>query len=184
MIRRSHRKRGRGQALVEFALVVPVFLLILMAVFDFGRAVFTYASITNGAREGTRLAIVNQDTTSIAREVLASAPVAPRPASGTVCPGLAPANQPAVFICFRKTTPNADYLTNPTCNAYNNATRPMDLDCVAIVTFRTRYQPLTPIIGNILFASGVSLSATSIETVESVCPSVLIPVAANCPRQP
>ena len=61
-MRRLHR-RGRGQALVEFALIVPLFILILLAVFDLGRGVFMYTSITNAAREAARLAIVNQDVT-------------------------------------------------------------------------------------------------------------------------
>ena len=63
-MRRFHR-RGRGQALVEFALIAPLFILILLAVFDLGRGVFMYTSITNAAREGARLAIVNQDVATI-----------------------------------------------------------------------------------------------------------------------
>ena len=38
----------------------------------------------------------------------------------------------------------------------------MELDCVAIVTFETTFRPLTPIISNILFGSGVTLRAQSI----------------------
>ena len=57
--------RDRGQALVEFALVIPLFLLMMLALFDLGRAVFAYNTLTNAAREGARLAIVNQDLTSI-----------------------------------------------------------------------------------------------------------------------
>ena len=66
-VRRRHARpeRRRGQALVEFALVLPIFLLILVALFDLGRAVFAYNTLTNAAREGVRLAIVNQDTASI-----------------------------------------------------------------------------------------------------------------------
>jgi hypothetical protein len=40
-----------AQALVEFALVLPLFLLLLLAVIDFSRLLFTYISLTNGARE-------------------------------------------------------------------------------------------------------------------------------------
>jgi len=58
-------KRRRGQAMVEFALVIPIFLLIFVALFDLGRAVFAYNTLTNAAREGVRLAIVNQDKPSI-----------------------------------------------------------------------------------------------------------------------
>ena len=63
--RRSAAPRSRGQSLVEFALVLPLFLLLFMAVMDFGTAVFTYNSLTNAAREGVRLAVVNQDSASV-----------------------------------------------------------------------------------------------------------------------
>src|SRR5262245_50873139 len=53
-------RRSRGQSLVEFALVVPVFLLILMGILDFGRAVLAYNSLSNAARDGARVAIVDQ----------------------------------------------------------------------------------------------------------------------------
>src|SRR6476469_3326535 len=61
----SRHRTKRGQARVEFALVLPIFLLVLVALFDLGRAVFAYNTLTNAAREGVRLAIVNQDTASI-----------------------------------------------------------------------------------------------------------------------
>ena len=55
-------RRPRGQGLIEFALVIPIFLLLLVALFDLGRAVFAYNTLTNAAREGARMAIVNQYT--------------------------------------------------------------------------------------------------------------------------
>lgn len=45
------RPRSRGQALVEFALILPVFLLLLVIAIDFGRLFFTYIQINNAARE-------------------------------------------------------------------------------------------------------------------------------------
>jgi Flp pilus assembly protein TadG len=53
------KTRERGQALVEFAIVVPLFLLCLFALIDFSRLLFTYASMTNGAREMARIASVS-----------------------------------------------------------------------------------------------------------------------------
>jgi len=47
--------RRRGQALPEFAIVVPLFLLLLFGLIDFSRMLFTYVSITNGARELARV---------------------------------------------------------------------------------------------------------------------------------
>jgi hypothetical protein len=47
-----------GQGLVEMALVLPVFLLILFGIFDVGRAVYTNSTLSQAAREGARLAAV------------------------------------------------------------------------------------------------------------------------------
>jgi len=156
---------------VEFALVIPIFLLLLMAVFDLGRAVFAYNSVTNAAREGARLAIVNQTPALIQQRAIAQTAIAETAA-------------PNVTVEFRKTTPNADYATNAICNGYNGASPKMALDCVAIVTFETTFRPITPLVSNILFSGGVTLTAKSIETVEYVCPSVLVPTATNCSKQP
>src|SRR5881392_2140594 len=60
LVRRERRHGSRGQGLMEFALVIPVFLLMMIALFDMGRAVFAYNTLTNAAREGARMAIVNQ----------------------------------------------------------------------------------------------------------------------------
>jgi TadE-like protein len=48
----------RGQALVEFALVFPVFMLILFGVIEVGRFVYTDNALSQAAREGARLAAV------------------------------------------------------------------------------------------------------------------------------
>jgi Flp pilus assembly protein TadG len=46
--------QSRGQALVEFALVVPILFLLIFALVDFGRVIYTQNSIAQGAREGAR----------------------------------------------------------------------------------------------------------------------------------
>jgi Flp pilus assembly protein TadG len=46
--------RKRGQTLVEWALVLPVLLLIVLVVLDLGRAVYYYSVVHNAAREGAR----------------------------------------------------------------------------------------------------------------------------------
>src|SRR5919202_5532657 len=47
-------KRKPAQSMVEFALVVPLFLLLLLGLIDFSRLLFTYVSMTNAARELAR----------------------------------------------------------------------------------------------------------------------------------
>lgn len=44
----------RGQALAEFALVIPIFLILLFGIIDLGRYVYTANALSNGAREGAR----------------------------------------------------------------------------------------------------------------------------------
>jgi hypothetical protein len=54
------RGRGRaGQSLVEMAMVLPVLALLTFGLLDFGRAYYYQVSITNAAREGARVAILN-----------------------------------------------------------------------------------------------------------------------------
>ena len=57
-MRRRRERRDRGQALVEFALALIPFLLLLMAVFDFGRAIYIYNGVSQAAREVARTASV------------------------------------------------------------------------------------------------------------------------------
>lgn len=52
----GYPRRPRSQALVELALVLPVALLIMMGVLDFGRAYLLNVSVQQGAREGARYA--------------------------------------------------------------------------------------------------------------------------------
>ena len=54
----KHRRNERGVELVEFSLMLPILLVILAGLWDFGRAYRTYQAITNAAREGARLAVV------------------------------------------------------------------------------------------------------------------------------
>jgi Flp pilus assembly protein TadG len=57
--RRPDRRRSRGQALAEFAIVAPVFFLLIFAILDFGRYVYYVQVLNNAAREGARYAIVH-----------------------------------------------------------------------------------------------------------------------------
>ncbi len=51
-------KKLPGQSLLEFALVLPILLLLIMGLFDIGRAIFYYAILNTAVREGTRYAVV------------------------------------------------------------------------------------------------------------------------------
>jgi Flp pilus assembly protein TadG len=53
------RGRASAQALVEFALVAPIFFLLLFAIIEGGRFMLYYETLNNATREGARYAIVH-----------------------------------------------------------------------------------------------------------------------------
>jgi len=56
---RLKRSRSRGQALVEFSLTVLIFLVMLMGIFDLGRAIYMYNGVAEAAREIARVTSVH-----------------------------------------------------------------------------------------------------------------------------
>ena len=58
-------KSRKGQSMVETALVLPIVLLILMGIFEFGRIMNGYIVVTNAAREVARVAAVGATDASI-----------------------------------------------------------------------------------------------------------------------
>jgi Flp pilus assembly protein TadG len=166
LLHRSAHGAKHGQALVEFALVLPIFILLLVAIFDLGRAVFAYNTLTNAAREGARIAIVNQYKPSIiARAKQQTA--------------IVELNDPSVQVDFYQVNADGTPDTSSQCAL-------IAVGCLAVVSFEATYQPITPLIGNIVFKNGVTFSASSVLSVEFSCP--LNPLdgvaAANCPKQP
>ena len=148
--RRDPRGRhGRGQAMVEFALVIPIFLLLLVAIFDLGRA-----------------AIVNQYQPTIVQ----------RAKNATAIVEL---NAPNVTVDFYQVKLDGTPDTTKPCAL-------VAVGCLAVVTFEATYQPITPLISNIIFKNGVTFTAKSVLSVEYSCP--LNPLdgvaAAACPKQP
>ena len=56
--RRARRSDREGAALVEAAVVLPIFFLAILGIFEFGRAMMVGQLVTNAAREGARRAIL------------------------------------------------------------------------------------------------------------------------------
>ena len=120
--------------------MLPVFLLLLMAIFDFGRAIYAYNTIGNASRAAARLAIVNQDTTAIETRAM----------EHTI--GL-----------------NPDELTVDTSALLANcATDPPKIGCVVTVTLEYDWTPITPIIGTVV--GPIPLSSTTSMPLENVSP--------------
>ena len=61
-VRLANKSRGsRGAAALEFALVLPILLLVLGGIVDFARAYMELQMMTNAASEGARMAIISTD---------------------------------------------------------------------------------------------------------------------------
>ena len=157
---RRWQRQSRGQALVEFAFVLPILILLLVGIFDFGRAVYAFNTVNNAAREGSRLAIVDQNCDAIgqvARQHASSLDVS-WSYNGALAPGAACyANGEDVHIQFLEASYTGDDSTSPqdfndSCDAGQPA-GPMTgtrVGCIAEVTVIYEYTAATPIIGNLV----------------------------------
>jgi Flp pilus assembly protein TadG len=105
--RRSDRKRG--QAMVEFALVIPIFMLVLSGILDFGFSLYSRMTVINATREGARAAVMVSDVTTI--PLVVSTQVISSASSGGIT--VLPAN--VVVSCVKGTTTS----TVSPCN-FNN----------------------------------------------------------------
>jgi Flp pilus assembly protein TadG len=81
---RSFRQGESGAELIEFALVLPLFLLVTAGIIDFGFVFQQYNVITNAAREGARLAAVpNSSQDAVKNRVNAYVKAGGLPATAT-----------------------------------------------------------------------------------------------------
>lgn len=72
MIRRLYRrlkKSQHGAALLEFAIVLPVLLLLVMGILEFGWAFNGWITLTGAAREGARVAVVDANNANVTSAV-------------------------------------------------------------------------------------------------------------------
>lgn len=168
------RDRRLGQALVEFAIVVPVLVLLMLGAADLGRAFYLDIEVTGASRAGVRTAIVGQATDiglAVRNEPNSAIPndVASWGETGTGgnydCDPNAPAHQcgdpsgcqPSAFsgsriACFAVRTCT---LSNGSCTYGNWGSRPVSGPNAAVdVRVVYKMTPVTPAIASI--ASGTS----------------------------
>jgi Flp pilus assembly protein TadG len=58
------RKNRRGAAAVEFAIVAPVFFLMVLGMIEFGRMIMVQQVLTSASREGARVAVLDGATSA------------------------------------------------------------------------------------------------------------------------
>jgi Flp pilus assembly protein TadG len=96
MIRRDS---SRGQGLVEFAIVLPVLMLLLVGFFDLGRVILAHDALSHAAREAVRYAIVHGASSANPLSGPNACPVGPlpsvvvAPAPSASCPHPSPSKE-------------------------------------------------------------------------------------------
>src|SRR3990172_5448786 len=69
---RYGEKKERGQSMVEFVLVVPIFLVLVFGIVDFGMGIHAWLTITSASREGARIGTVSASSGEIEAKVRAN----------------------------------------------------------------------------------------------------------------
>jgi Flp pilus assembly protein TadG len=159
-------ERSAGQGLMEFALVLPLIVLLVTGAVDVGRAVFAYNTLANAARHGARVAAVNQlappNTVTSCNEDMPIEDVTQPHWSAKACTawssltmGVRPADVSLVYA-----DPPDDPLLD--CSA---ALHP---NCLVTVSVSATWRPITPVVSSLVGA--IQLSATSQMPLERVFP--------------
>jgi Flp pilus assembly protein TadG len=165
----SHRRR-RGQALVEFALVLPILLLMIFGIVDAGRLIYTYNTVSNAARDGARVAIVNQSTSGT--DTCDTTSATAWPTGCAIVSGLELGLTAAdVSVTYQDATDSA------VCSDPNNPGQLL-IGCLAVVQVTGSFTPITPVIGQII--GQVSLSSTTKIPIERVCSNPPPSPLVNC----
>jgi Flp pilus assembly protein TadG len=152
-------RRERGAALVEFAFALPLLLVVLAGIVDFGFAFQRYEVITNAAREGARLATLpGYDSTSVESRVrsyvqqgLSLSPAGLTATMGASGSGSVTTTYPTVSVPVTG-------LPNVTVNT-----------ALVTVTYRHTFLLLGPMLGliNHSWSNNITLRATSQMRIES-----------------
>jgi len=79
------RRKSRGQAMVEFALLSGLLFLLVMGIFDFGRAIAVYINIAEAAHEGARQLVLRSNYSSTPPDSVIINARSPRSAAAAWC---------------------------------------------------------------------------------------------------
>jgi Flp pilus assembly protein TadG len=147
-LRQRRSRRSRGQALAEFALALPILLLLFFAILDLGRAVYAVHTISNAARTGARVAIVDQSLSTDCALI----PLPARCAAANQAVGLG-ITAGEVQVTLSGTDGSGSCV-------------PKKVGCGVTVTVNYLFTAATPIIGSIV--GTIDLSSSSVLPLERV----------------
>jgi hypothetical protein len=148
---RSGRERHEGgQGLVEFALVMSVFLVLILGVIDLSRAVFAYVALSQGTAAAGRVAIVDQNPS----EDCGATP------GSWWCTGTSTVSVIGTDVAFAISYLDFDYTTGDSGRSAASPCGEVLLGCVAEVTASYSFSAVTPVI-SALFPGGITISAVT-----------------------
>ena len=127
----------RGQTLVEFALVLPLMVLIVMMLADLGRGVYFYSVIFNAAREGARYGVAMMYPVD---------------------------NSPEIDAAVRKLAIGLDQSALTVTSDYTDSSEANEDIIKVTVTYN--FSLITPLVGNFIGANPFILTSTSTMHVE------------------
>jgi len=158
--------RSRGQAMVEFALVIPVFILLMVGIFDLGRVVWVNDTLATAAREAARFAIVHGGSEGNPCPVGPPATTAVIPAPGPGCLFPSPSRQAIKDVAQKwaagtsaNVTVNVCYGVVSSCTSDTDAANATNARGMQVMVTVTSVVDLS--VPSLVGFSGFSLSATS-----------------------
>ncbi len=122
------REHQLGGGLVEFALVLPLLVLVMLGLFDGGRAIIFYSELSNASRAGARVAMVNQS-------------------NDASCSGSEPTFKCAAAAQTSGTGLTASDIGDLTIEGDDCA---LINACSVTVKVEYTYEPITPVIGDLI----------------------------------
>jgi Flp pilus assembly protein TadG len=159
---RRRRRGQRGQSLVEFAFVLPIIVVVIAAFIEIGRAVFAYNTIANAARQGARVATVNQ--LSSVTDCDESRPIEDPYEPHWSIRGCAIAAAAALGI--NAANVSVSYAAPPSTTL--TCTPTLHVGCIAAITVTYNYSIATPFVN--MFIHSFTMSQTSQMPIERVFP--------------
>jgi hypothetical protein len=171
------RRHQRSQALIEFALISPVLLLLTFGIVDIGRAVFYFDTLNHAAREAARTAVrasnslpTNADVLATATSQMIGTPVSEPCPQGPVSAATPPANTAWLYVTEPNppggiesappaNAPGGEYpaIATGSCSAVNPAGGNAQLQ----VTLRFNLVLITPIVAQAT-ANHIVMTASAI----------------------
>ncbi len=164
---RDRRSLQHGQGLLEFAFVMPVFLLLVFGIIDGGRLVYLNSTLSQAAREGAR-------TASVEVYWVGSTDASCNTTGGPVCPATVDVLKSQVLGAVnRMTAPfgtigssslfmSCDATTPPSASWTSSSCASRTTGSLVSVRVVYTYTAITPVIGQILGSLTLSGSATMV----------------------